>query len=194
MRQQQKEKTYKAIIKAAISEFENSGINNTSTLDIAKRAGVAHGTIFIHFSSREELVEKAIESELAKLTEPFFKEISGYKNLKSVLQVIISHFEKNKQFFMRVYNEFFTLSEETQGKLTKILKKIYKKVENVILRGQKQSKFRKISVDTIFTMFIASLPFLETVAFKGGQKKNKDDHERLVNYILELVMIRRVGY
>jgi AcrR family transcriptional regulator len=45
------------ILAAALKLFVNQGINQTSTNLIAKEAGVAAGTIFVHFKSKQEIVD-----------------------------------------------------------------------------------------------------------------------------------------
>jgi AcrR family transcriptional regulator len=50
-----------ALLKAALELFAEKGINNSSTALIAKRAGVASGTLFFHFNSKEELIQALFE-------------------------------------------------------------------------------------------------------------------------------------
>jgi len=44
------------ILKAALELFAEQGFRGTSTAQIAKHAGVATGTLFHHFASKEELI------------------------------------------------------------------------------------------------------------------------------------------
>lgn len=63
-----------AIIEAAFDTFINEGYAATRLDDVAKRAGVAKGTIYLHFKDKqalfEELVRSAIVPLASKLTEP----------------------------------------------------------------------------------------------------------------------------
>lgn len=63
-----------AIIEAAFDTFIDEGYAATRLDDIAKRAGVAKGTIYLHFKDKqalfEELVRSAIVPLASKLTEP----------------------------------------------------------------------------------------------------------------------------
>lgn len=45
-----------AILQAAVELFAERGYDGTSTADIAERAGVAHGTVFHHFKTKENLL------------------------------------------------------------------------------------------------------------------------------------------
>jgi AcrR family transcriptional regulator len=63
-----------AIVEAAFDEFVARGFAATRIDDIAKRAGVAKGTIYLHFKDKEsmfeELVRTAIVPLLARLAAP----------------------------------------------------------------------------------------------------------------------------
>jgi AcrR family transcriptional regulator len=61
-----------AIVEAALDEFIARGFTATRIDDVAKRAGVAKGTIYLHFKDKEamfeELVRTAIVPVLSRLT------------------------------------------------------------------------------------------------------------------------------
>jgi AcrR family transcriptional regulator len=63
-----------AIVEAALEEFIASGFTATRLDDVAKRAGVAKGTIYLHFKDKEalfeELVRTAIVPLIGRLTAP----------------------------------------------------------------------------------------------------------------------------
>jgi len=63
-----------AIVEAALEEFIASGFTATRLDDVAKRAGVAKGTIYLHFKDKEsmfeELVRTAIVPLLSRLATP----------------------------------------------------------------------------------------------------------------------------
>ena len=70
-----------AILRAAISVFANNGYFNSKVADIAREAGVADGTVYLYFKSKEEILhsifdrsmEEAIaigRKQLADITDP----------------------------------------------------------------------------------------------------------------------------
>ena len=61
-RQLQKEQTKELLIKTAYMMFSERGIMNTRMSDIAKAAGVSHGTVFAHFLTQEALIENVVET------------------------------------------------------------------------------------------------------------------------------------
>jgi len=57
-----------AIIEAALDEFVARGFAATRIDDIAKRAGVAKGTIYLHFKDKESMFEELIRTALVPLS------------------------------------------------------------------------------------------------------------------------------
>jgi AcrR family transcriptional regulator len=56
-----------AIIEAAMEEFVARGFAATRLDDIAKRAGVAKGTIYLHFNDKESMFEELIRTAIVPL-------------------------------------------------------------------------------------------------------------------------------
>ena len=56
-----------AIVDAALEEFISRGFTATRLDDIAKRAGVAKGTIYLHFKDKESMFEELIRTALVPL-------------------------------------------------------------------------------------------------------------------------------
>src|SRR6266700_225990 len=56
-----------AIIEAALDEFISRGFTATRIDDVASRAGVAKGTIYLHFKDKESMFEELIRTALVPL-------------------------------------------------------------------------------------------------------------------------------
>ena len=56
-----------AIIEAALDEFTSRGFAATRLDDVAKRAGVAKGTIYLHFKDKESMFEELIRTAIVPL-------------------------------------------------------------------------------------------------------------------------------
>lgn len=70
-RARNKQKTQKAILKAALKSFEKNGFHKTTTKEISKKAGIAEGTLFNYFRTKEDLALYFFEEEIAGLIEWF---------------------------------------------------------------------------------------------------------------------------
>ena len=72
-RSDQKEATRRALVRAALDRFDRRGYAATSIADITAAAGVAKGTFYVHFESKEALLDgelavfnAALASELVR--------------------------------------------------------------------------------------------------------------------------------
>jgi len=77
------------IIEAAVQMFAEKGYAATSTSEIAKRAGVAEGTIFRHYRTKKELLMAIAAPAVVKLLAPFL-----LREFRDVLQAEYASFEQ----------------------------------------------------------------------------------------------------
>src|SRR5687767_15872940 len=68
-RGQKKEKTKRAILKAALALFAAKGFYATTTKAISKKAHIAEGTLFNYFETKEDLALYFFEEELSGVME-----------------------------------------------------------------------------------------------------------------------------
>ncbi|HDR7795382.1 TPA: TetR/AcrR family transcriptional regulator [Bacillus luti] len=95
------------ILEAAVNMFGEKGYAATSTSEIAKRAGVAEGTIFRYYKTKKDLLMAVVMPTLTKFAAPFFvqafaKEIfkTEYESYERLLRVVIyNRFEFAKKHF-----------------------------------------------------------------------------------------------
>jgi TetR/AcrR family fatty acid metabolism transcriptional regulator len=66
-RLQNKERTCRAILKAALDLFAEKGFYHTTTKAISRKAKIAEGTLFNYFETKEDLALYFFEQELARI-------------------------------------------------------------------------------------------------------------------------------
>lgn len=80
---------YEKILHAAIDVISEKGLDKTSISDIVKKAGVAQGTFYLYFSSKNALIP-AIADNLLTISLESVKEKTGGKNsFWDILEVMI---------------------------------------------------------------------------------------------------------
>jgi TetR/AcrR family fatty acid metabolism transcriptional regulator len=131
----------KRIINSAIALFAENGFNDTSMLEIARRAGVAEGSVYEYYKSKQNLLisipnEKlselydhisgnTLENEIRELISKLFRFYNDEKNYTTILVLML---RTNKQFHR---------SEGIQ-----IIEKIFSVIKNLIIRGQSEAVFK----------------------------------------------------
>jgi AcrR family transcriptional regulator len=112
-RQLQKENTRKKIIETAYQVYSEQGFSATTAV-IAKEAGVSHGTIFVHFSSLDELLccliqdfGDALGSEIHRLAET-------KDNIEELLKAHLDVLARHEKFYIRLIAERSLLPEDAR--------------------------------------------------------------------------------
>ena len=92
---EQKQQTYHHLLRVAFEAFSQRGFFITKTLDIARSADVSHGTLFVHFPTRDELLVKVIDEfgvRIGKrLQELAANRVTAEEILKAHLEVLKEH-------------------------------------------------------------------------------------------------------
>ena len=104
-RKEQKERTRAGLVAEAEELFAAHGISSTTTADIAKSLKVSHGTLFVHFPTREDLIKAVVEDFGERLSSALGKRCADDLVLKDLLKshlVVLAEFE---DFYMRLISE-----------------------------------------------------------------------------------------
>lgn len=112
----------KKTLEAAIILFGKKGYNGTSTLEIAKAAGVSQATVFKYFKTKEDLLISIIAPILPRLFSNFLGRI---KNINTITVKEIIHYivrdrfrfmKENKEIIKIIFSEVLT-NEQLKQKI-----------------------------------------------------------------------------
>jgi AcrR family transcriptional regulator len=87
---EEKTATRQRILDAAIQAFRQRGFESTTTRDIATAAGIATGTLFNYFATKEAIVELLAAEALARARSRFDREASSEGELEEALFAYIA--------------------------------------------------------------------------------------------------------
>ncbi len=109
------------ILEAALCSFVENGIANTSTASIAKRAGVATGTLFHHFANKQLLCDELYRHIKTNLGSDINQELSGdlYLQGQTLWLNALEWFINNPnalRFLQRYYLNVDALTNKTDNK------------------------------------------------------------------------------
>ena len=88
-REMRRRQTRERVLGAAIAEFKRAGMTGADVNVIAAAAGVAHGTFFFHFPSKEHVLFELECREEALLAEEFGRFLEEPHDLVSVLTELV---------------------------------------------------------------------------------------------------------
>ncbi len=163
----QKEARRREIIEAAFREFSSRGFTATRLDDVAERAGIGKGTIYLYFESKESLFEEMIRQNLFPARDAqaeFVTEFKGsaaelltihlknlyllYQNEKIALLLAMMLGESNR---FPVLNDFI---------LKEIIGKSQQVFSNIIQKGVESGEFRETNIATYSQIIIAQLYYV----------------------------------
>lgn len=104
-------RTKAALMDAAEALFQSEKIQKVTVHEITNSAGVAKGTFYIYFESKDELVWQLIESRVEKLTE-LFADVPNLNHstadINALIDFIIDFIKENKHFFELIHQAKFS--------------------------------------------------------------------------------------
>jgi AcrR family transcriptional regulator len=114
-----KEKTKRDILRAALELFQRKGLDRTTTKEISKRAGIAEGTLFNYFKTKEDLALYFFQKETNDLIAWFASDVRLKKarlpeKLFAILHKQLEYIEPYEDFIGAV----FFRSLQPQSKLS----------------------------------------------------------------------------
>src|SRR5215212_6217612 len=84
-----------AILRAAITVFAHNGYFNSKVADIARAAGVADGTVYLYFKSKEDILHSIFDRSVEEALEAARKQIKPVSDPKEKLrQIALLHLER----------------------------------------------------------------------------------------------------
>src|SRR6266436_3794903 len=84
-----------AILRAAIRVFANNGYFNSKVADIARAAGVADGTVYLYFKSKEEILHSVFDRSMEEAIADGRKRLEGVSDPREKLRRIAQlHLER----------------------------------------------------------------------------------------------------
>jgi TetR/AcrR family fatty acid metabolism transcriptional regulator len=84
-----------AILRAAIRVFAHNGYFNSKVADIAREAGVADGTVYLYFKSKEEILHSVFDRSMEEAIEDGRKRLEGISDPREKLRRIAQlHLER----------------------------------------------------------------------------------------------------
>lgn len=156
----------KRVLEAAVEVFSEKGYSAASTSEIAKKAGVAEGTIFRHYRTKKGLLFSIITPAVVKLGAPLLlKEFEKvlempYGSFGDFLRAVIKNrieFAKKNPAVLKILANEVSYHSEIQDMLKEIfVTRVFPKIESVIEYFQKKGEIKKLPVNTITRLIIST--------------------------------------
>ncbi len=157
------------IVQAAIEIFSEKGFAATSTSEIAKRAGVAEGTIFRHYKTKKDLLISIVLPVISKFAVPFFAEKflnevfhdENLEDIEGLLRILIKNrfeFVKNNVPLIKILLQEMAYHSEIQENFKKVfVTKVLPKFQATVKHFQKQNQIVDFPVATVLRLTMTTI-------------------------------------
>ncbi len=135
----------RAICDAAMRVVGRKGLVRATVEDIAREAGVAKGTVYLYFPSREAIFEKTVQAAVGRLLERLRS--AGEKGLafadaiELVLAAQFAFFDENRDFF-RLYYASGEATEDRRLRQSRTYREHIEHLVAIIRRGRRKGELR----------------------------------------------------
>ncbi|GGA45180.1 TetR/AcrR family transcriptional regulator [Psychrobacillus lasiicapitis] len=193
----------KKIIIAAIESFSEKGYAATSTNEIAKKAGVAEGTIFRHYKTKKELLVSIVAPLMTKLIGPFivndFHKVLDrpYENVEDFLRAAIKNrsdiIKKMLPVIKIVIQEIPFQPELREQFIEQVARKTFERILQVIKDYQDKGQLIEMPTLSVARLAISSIfGFLISryILFPDSEWDDELETERTVQFIMHGLAVK----
>jgi TetR/AcrR family fatty acid metabolism transcriptional regulator len=148
LREIQRQERENLIIQAAKEVFIEKGYYETSIEEIALKVGVAKGTIYLHFPSKEALVLAIVKKSVEMFVQEVEAVIASEKTVRAKLEAILVFmytgiFGEEKRFFNALFtsSDLRRLLEEKKSVVRPLIENVYAKIGLLLEEGKANGEF-----------------------------------------------------
>lgn len=186
-------KTKRVIVDSAIKVFSSNGYNGATMDDIALNAGVAKGTLYYHFKSKEEIFKYIIMEGInvisEEISEATNKEMDSIAKLKSICKVQLELVYKNRDFFKVIMSQLWG-EELRQVELREIVQKYIEYIEKYVQQAMNNGLIRKGESSFMAYTFFGTLCSAAVYELLNQEETNIEDViDNLLQYILQGISV-----
>ena len=185
----------KKIIEVAITSFAEKGYSNTSTSEIAKKAGVAEGTIFKHYGTKENLLLSIMVPFLKDFFPTMADELIGElmndkcsfeEFLRALLTNRSAFFSENREIFQVFIKEMFYKEELRNELLPNVLEIGSNHLIKVIEVFKQRGEIRDIPNEIILKMLSTVIGglFISNFVLLNKHSVSENEIEEAIFFIL----------
>lgn len=137
---------YKKIIDAAVDVIAEHGFHQAQVSKIAKRAGVADGTIYLYFKNKEDILVSLFRDKMAIFIDKITKEMAEQSTVADKLFTMVAmHFQQladDHSLAIVTQLELRQSNKDLRLEINAALKNYITVIDDLISIGKKEKLFR----------------------------------------------------
>lgn len=179
------------LLEAARTVFAKKGFHGATVDEIAAAAGVAKGTVYLYYRSKQDVYWGALEHGITELHNQIrtrlAQEETPEKKVREFIAIKVHYFEANREFF-RIYFSELGSGFSHPAQMPRNFEEIYLQqaslLEAAIRQGIEHGEIREIRADTAAVAISDLIRGIIVQRLLGWSKK---DVESDINFVFDLV-------
>ncbi|MEA4907365.1 MAG: TetR/AcrR family transcriptional regulator [Chloroflexi bacterium] len=194
-RSAQKERTREKLLQVALSEFSARGVMATRMSDVARAAGVSHGTVFAHFETQAALITAVIETFGPAMTRRIHELASDHAGLRSVLSAHLGGIREYEAFYTRLVLEARFLPRAARDTFILIQSAVSFHISQVAEAEMEAGHIRPASIPLLFNTWVGLVHYYLANAdlFAPGGSVIDRYGDALVDHFINLISTGQTG-
>lgn len=156
------------IMEAALGVFASRGFHTSTVDQVAEAAGVAKGTIYLYFKSKNELLDQLVEGRIARLAGMVRQAAAGAPDACSKLRrIVAAHFDfysTERRFMQLMAGQIGTLSPRFSATVLDGTRTLTAMVQDVLAQGIEEGSI--VPAADAGTMAFALMGMVHAVAYR----------------------------
>jgi AcrR family transcriptional regulator len=150
----QKTATRRLVIEKATRLCRKHGFLRTRTVDVAQAAGLSHGAIFVHFSTRGLLFEEVAATMGRKITDRLYELAASGADFGACLRAQLECLEEEEDLYRHLVIENALLEFDARTMWTGILSAISNHLSGALERAMTAGIIRRAPLHLVFNTWI----------------------------------------
>ena len=192
-RELQREHTRERLLVEAEAEFVRHGFWDASTARIAKAAGVAHGTVFLHFKTKDELLSEIVLRHAQAAMNELHARAADARDLAGLCDVHLELIAGREDFEAALAKDSPTLPDALKRRValarTGIAHHFYERLK----QGSAEGRYSDVEPSIAWSFWFGTLQYhlahRELFAPKGGLIRARGDQFK--KFFLEAISNKR---
>jgi AcrR family transcriptional regulator len=150
LRSRQRESTRRQLVEAGLRVVAASGFAGATTAAIAQATGKAHGTVFVHFRTRDVLVTELV-AEVGRVVSARLNELeTAEPSIAEVLNAHLTALQENEVLYARLLCEASTLPLAARAQIFALQSGIAWRLRSAYVRARESArKGRVLDIDPV---------------------------------------------
>jgi TetR/AcrR family transcriptional regulator len=168
-RERRKEARPGELLAAALDLFVEKGFAATRSEEVAQRAGVSKGTLFLYFPSKEDLFKAVVRENIAGKVSAGFEELQKFTGTSAELIAYLMNMwwqrfgsTKASGITKLMTSEATNFPELANFYYAEVVEPNHRLIQGVIQRGIDSGEFRAVDMDYAVYSVLAPLIYLVT--------------------------------